>query len=376
MKKRFLCLLLTLCLMLGGCGWFSGSYISVEPHREPDTHIDTDGVSAANYQQLCRALENMIRAGRENGIINVEEYNQSVVEKSMTVAANYAANTYPIGAYAVESIQFEVGTNAGKPAIAVTIAYRHSQVEIQKIIRVRGMEEASQKMAESLEKCQADVVLLIEDYSEMDIAQMVTDFAARNPQTVMETPQVTVGIYPETGSERVVALTYTYQTSRDTLRQMRTQVEPVFDAAVLYVSGDGADEQKYAQLYAFLMERFDYEIATSITPAYSLLRHGVGDERAFSTVYAAMCRMAGLECWTVSGTCDGEPWTWNIVEDDGRHYHVDLLRCSQAGGFREFSDEDMTGYVWDYSAYPACPPEVVQPVDDTQPEQEETEPEK
>ena len=44
------------------------------------------------------------------------------------------------------------------------------------------------------------------------------------------------------------------------------------------------------------MERYDYRIETSITPAYSLLRHGVGDSRAFAVVYAAMCQQAGLEC--------------------------------------------------------------------------------
>jgi len=121
-------------------------------------------------------------------------------------------------------------------------------------------------------------------------------------------------------------LTFTYQTSRDALRQMQSQVKPVFDAASLYVSGDGEDRQKLSQLYAFLMERFDYKIETSITPAYSLLRHGVGDSRAFATVYAAMCRLAGLECMTVTGTHAGDPWTWNIVLDEkGGPNHVSNL---------------------------------------------------
>ena len=185
---------------------------------------------------------------------------------------------------------------------------------------------------------------------------MVTDYAETYPQSVMEIPQVTAGIYPETGLNRVVELTFTYQTRRETLRQMQSQVAPVFDAAALYVSGEGADAQKYAQLYAFLIERFDYEITTSITPTYSLLRHGVGDNRAFALVYAAMCRVAGLECMTVTGTRDGEPWCWNIVLDNDRYFHVDLLRSNDLGGFREFTDAEMNGYVWDYSAYPACNP--------------------
>ena len=183
---------------------------------------------------------------------------------------------------------------------------------------------------------------------------------------IMEIPQVTAGVYPESGLNRVVELTFTYQTSRETLRQMQSQVLPVFDGAALLVSGEGADIQKYAQLYALLMERFDYEITTSITHTYSLLRHGVGDNRAFALVYAAMCRQAGLECMTVTGTRDGEPWCWNIVLDDSNYFHVDLLRCNQLGGFQKFTDDDMAGYVWDYSAYPECNP-LPQVVEQTPP---------
>lgn len=373
MKKRALCFLAALCLIFTGCNWMSGSYVSVEPHREKDTQNDSDTVSASNYLQLRSALEDMIQAGTESGVINVADYNQDLVEDSMEMAARYAESTYPVGAYAVDKIEYEVGTNAGKPAIAVDIQYLHSRVEIQSIRQVQGMNEAADVIAQALEDCDAGVVMLIKDYDDTDFGQLVADYAEVYPQTVMEIPQVTAGIYPESGTERVVELTFTYQTSRETLRQMQSQVAPVFNAAALYVSGEGADTQKYAQLYAFLMERFDYEITTSITPSYSLLRHGVGDNRAFAVVYAAMCRLAKMECMTVTGTRDGEPWCWNIILDNGNYFHVDLLRCSGLGGFREFSDDDMDGYVWDYSAYPECPP--LPPVTETaQPATEETVP--
>ncbi len=57
---------------------------------------------------------------------------------------------------------------------------------------------------------------------------------------------------------------------------------------------------------------------------------------------------------TVTGTCSGEPRTWNIIRDGEQFYHLDLLRCHDLGGYRAYTDGEMTGYVWDYSAYPAC----------------------
>ncbi len=354
MKRAAMALCLAFCLMLAGCQWMDGSYLSVTPHREPNTVSDQKTVSAANYRQLCTALENMVRAGTENAVINVSEYDQDLVEHGIANAVDYICMSYPLGAYALEEIDYEIGTNAGKPAIAVTVHYLHSRIEIQKVERVAEMDGAFSAITDALDRCDPSIVLLVEHYEETDFAQLVADHAGENPQLVMELPQVSAAVYPDSGSARVIEVTFTYENSRENLRSMQKQVEPVFASAALYVSGEGSDTQKYGQLYAFLMERFDYEITTSITPAYSLLRHGVGDHRAFAAVFAALCRQAGLECMVVTGTRDGEPWNWNIVLDDGNYLHVDLLRCSQTGGFRQCSDEEMTGYVWDYSAYPAC----------------------
>ena len=95
--------------------------------------------------------------------------------------------------------------------------------------------------------------------------------------------------------------------------------------------------------------------------------------RAFALVYAAMCREAGLGCITVTGTRAGEPWYWNIIQMDGRYYHVDLLQCYQVDWFEGKLDGDMSGYVWDYSAYPECkaPEEAAEPEETTEPTEAE-----
>ena len=352
MKRIRLPLALALSLLLTGCGWLDGSYLSVTPHQQQRQSTQTEVISASNYSELIEALETIIAEGTEMAAINVADYPASALERGVAMATDHVMAYDAVAAYAVKQINCELGASVGQPAVAVTIDYHHGRAEIQQIRKVRDSREAQKIVAEALEGFEPGIVLLVEEYEVRDYTQFVQDYAQENPQTVMETPQVTEAVYGSGGS-RVVELVFTYQNSRDSLRRMQTQVQPVFDSAVLYVSGDDADRQKYAQLYAFLMERFDYKLETSITPAYSLLRHGVGDSRAFATVYAAMCRDAGLECLVVTGTHAGEPWTWNLVLDDGQYYHVDLLRCSESGGFREFPDAEMGEYVWDYSMYPA-----------------------
>jgi len=353
MKHKAILLLLSVSLLLGGCGWVNQSYVSVEPHKEQRQGVQTDAIVASNYLELLGALEEMIASGTEVAAIKVPDYPEEKLEYGMNRAVRHSLQNDPIGSYAVTDILYELGSSSGVPAVSVSIVYHHNRSEIQRIRKAADTQAAERIVAEALKGYEPGIVILVEEYQNRDYTQFVQDYAEENPQTVMEIPQVSQSSYG-TGKDRVLELIFTYQTSRDSLRRMQTQVQPVFDAASLYVSGEGEDFQKFSQLYGFLMERFDYKVETSITPAYSLLRHGVGDSRAFATVYAAMCRSAGLECLTVTGTRSGEPWTWNIILDDGIYYHVDLLRSNNSGNFRKYTDWEMGNYVWDYSDYPAC----------------------
>ena len=240
MKQKLLPLLLALSLLLTGCGWMDGRYSSVTPHLEQRQDTQPEVIVASDYLDLMDALEEMIQSGSESGVINVADYPADAVENGMGIAVKYATEAYPVGAYAVDRIDYEIGANGGLPAVAVTIAYRHSPMEIRTIREVSDSGEAAEEIVKALKNFDASVVLLVDRYAPMDFTQLVRDHAEEHPETVMETPQVTAAAYGA-GSSRVVELTFTYQTSRDALRQMQSQVKPVFDAASLYVSGDGED---------------------------------------------------------------------------------------------------------------------------------------
>ena len=368
MKRLFL-MALALGVLLAGCGLLDGSYSHVTPHKDNSSPVVDQNVSVSDYEALCEALSGMVEAGTQSGVIWVSEYPQNKLHNDIGTAVSYVEKRNPIAAYAVEKIQCELGTNAGKSAIAVNITYTHDKAEILKIRRVTNIELGKSVIAERLEACADSVVLHIQNYGAVDFVQFVEDYADDHPDRVMETPQVKVNIYPDSGNIRVVELKFTYENSREWLRSIQKQVSPVFEAAKLYVSGDSTEEEKFSQLYSFLMERHTYTVQSSITPAYSLIRHGEGDSKAFANVYAAMCRQSGLECRVITGTHKGEAWYWNLIRVEDVWYHVDLLRCSRDGSFLLRFDEDMNGYVWDYSGYPASRlPDVTEPTETTAPE--------
>ena len=62
MKQKIIIPILILSLLLSGCGVFSQSYVSVEPHREPRQTVQTDSIVASDYLELLGAIEKMIES--------------------------------------------------------------------------------------------------------------------------------------------------------------------------------------------------------------------------------------------------------------------------------------------------------------------------
>ena len=350
--RRAAALLLTLTL-LPGCGWMDGSYVSVTPHQVAlNQSPEANTRSVSTYTQLRSALVELIDAGSTEGLFSLAEYPREDVERDMERAVRYAIGTYPVGAYAVESIDYDFGTGLGASALSVDIAYRHSREKIESIRTVRRISGAEKAIADAMDEGAQELVLQVTGYQDTDFSGIVRAYAEENPDRVMETPGVAVQVFPNRGDTRVLELTFYYRTDKQTLRSMREQVQPVFSSAALYVSGQAEDRIKFSQLHTFLTERFDdYTIQSTATPAYSLLCQGIGDSRAFSLVYSAMCRRIDLEALCISGTRDGAEHWWNLVKIDGVWYHLDLLASRQ---FQPLSDSEMTGYEWSRKDYPTA----------------------
>ena len=343
---------LVAALLLTGCSWMDGSYVSVTPHQVGLGQTGEGTVHAVrNYTELRGALIGMIDSGAERALFSLAEYPREEVPEDLQRAVAYAREIYPVGAYAVESIDYNFGTGLGASALSVDITYRRSRAKIESIRTVRWISGAKKEVEDALDQIADSLVLQIAGYQETDFGAIILDYARQNPDRVMEVPGVSVRIFPDRGETRVVELSFHYRTDRNELRAMREQVEPVFSSAALYVTGTAGEQTKFSQLHAFLMERMDYTIESTITPAYSLLCQGVGDSRAFAQIYAAMCSRIGLEARVVSGKCGGELRWWNLVRIDGRWYHLDLLADQQ---FVLLTDGQMGEYEWDREAYPAA----------------------
>jgi hypothetical protein len=208
--------------MLSGCNWMDGEPVSVTPHRVHSQTGSDIKLSATNEKELEAALADLIATGKEKGVIFVGGYDQNEVTQGMERAVEYTLSMTPLGAYAVEAMDWDLGNSGGKPAIALEITYRRSLTGLRSIRRLSDMDAAAGAIEKALSDHAASLVLEVAVYEEVDISQWVEDYAQQNPQYVMEIPEVTVGVYPESGKTRIVELKFTFQNSRDNLRHARS----------------------------------------------------------------------------------------------------------------------------------------------------------
>ncbi len=350
MKKVWIFAVALVVATFCGCSaWMNGYYASVTPHKEQNFLPEQELMNPRNYKDVVEILEDMVKSGQKKKRISIEKIEDDW-QKYMLDAAGYVCDVLPVGVYAVSKIDYSLDTSGEKDILSVDISYRRSIADIDAVRTARTDKQIEEILYDSLLGFNVSVAISISDYEDVDFEKIIRNYAELYPQYVIEIPRVSTIMYPADGKDRIVELLFNYETGRTQLLQMKEQIRPIFEASEV-VGGEGPELGQFTRLYSFLMNYHEYTIAPSITPAYSLLHNGVGDSRAFASVYAAMCRQAGLECGMITGIRDGKVWYWNVLQIEGETYYVDLLRCQESGDFVCKTASEMTGYVWDNSGY-------------------------
>lgn len=355
MKRKAVALILGIVLCFSGCAeMFSAYYYSEEPHLHRTT-VSGPSYAVEDMDDIHKALCDAIAAFETEMMIIGQGHDIDALEKDLQQVYLHVLEHDPMAAYAVEGMTSRAGQVDGKNVVTVSFEYRYDTKYLRHIRKVETMEDAASQLRAALEGCDGSLVLYVEHYEEQDLIQIAQEYAVRYPDRVVEIPRILTGIYPYTGEARVVDITFSYTMDLASLKQMRTDVARCFNDAVEALPEGASDREVYESLWSFLRDRDTGRYDSSITPAYSLLYHGVGDSKAYATIYAALCERVGMPCQVVRGTRDGQGHCWAVIRTEEGERHLDLL----AETFLPRTDAQMEGYVWDPDRVPACP-EVIQ----------------
>ena len=379
MRKRVLTAALLAAFLLSGCGLLRDSYLSVSEHNDPYAYSEqtepptepepTEPAlqSASNYYAIKSILRSFVVDGVEHGSFLLEDYSGDPDEE-LQEAFDSIKTEDPIGAYAVDYMEYGHTEQDGNWLVTVDAVYRRSASEIEAIQSVRGNDRAMELIQQTIDQFGTAVTLQISGYQEADLAGQIRRYCLEHPNVVVEMPTISASLYPEQGNVRVVELHFSYRSDRESLRTMQSEVDSVLASAERYVHYATDDRTKLGLLYTYLTSRFPYAEDPENGSVYRLLCEGFGSSESFAAVTAYLCGRIGLECQIVEGTRydpaqtdeEGLPlatdYVWNVVQIDGAYYHVDLQACAleRAEECRLLTDAEMDGYEWERENYPVC----------------------
>lgn len=134
----------------------------------------------------------------------------------------------------------------------------------------------------------------------------------------------------------------TISADRQVISQKITEFNAEIQKIIDQIGTDWSDSKKISYIHDYLVENLQYDeaavefINSDVThPAYTCYGAVLNKTavcEGYAKLFQYLCNLVGVNCNQVSGTGDGEPHMWNVVELDSVWYHTDVTWDDPLGG--------------------------------------------
>ena len=362
--RRFLavCLAALTLLTLSGCGsLFEDEYYYETPYTGDISPRSDRATEVRNYNMLKTALTNMIVNHMETGELRFSNYNGSPTE-DLAAACFEIKSAHPLGAYAVESLSYDVSYVVSYYMANIYVGYKRTAEELASIVYSSDTEDFDRCVQEAADQFAPALVIRCYDagVDETYVHELLKRHYYDDPVTAVVEPGAEVTSYPAEGANRIFDIRFQYLLSAQRQKPMSLALLGKLEAAANTMT-ETLQPELALECAAFLSEscaRGNPEALYADT-AYGALVNGNANSKGYALAYRALCAALGIECTVVEGffgAMGGEPHFWNIIGLNGEHYHVDLsvFAADPAAAFLRSDDTLWGSYIWDTAACPAC----------------------
>ena len=355
MKIRLLTLTLAVTVFLSGCAsMLQRSYHSSVDHVEYTVSEDSSMLRAETYRGLVDAILYFVNAHASQGVIRLYNYT-SDVEADLAKACLEVTEEDPLGAFAVEDISYEFSRIVSYYEVTISLSYCRTEEEIAGLQLASGPSGVRLKIQEAVASFAPTLLLRVSYFSENAdaIRAMVAQAYYDTPTSAFGMPEVQVSIYPETGSQRIVAIDLAWSDSRTLLIQKSSDLIQSADD-LLALTAPAGETYTPTELYTLFLQNIPPIDPEGASDPLSALTGQPADQLAHTLALEMLFQRTGIDSTLVTGFVDGVSTCWLIVDSGDGFRHLPFV--SAAEEIRLCTDLEMAGlgYLWADDLYPDC----------------------
>ncbi len=300
----------TLTSLTGCAGMLEREYVTATEHVENPAPQGDAAYRVESYPALCAALTAYVEEGMDKGLLRFPTTYGGNLTVDLGRAKERLLKEEPLGAYAVEDVEFHVSRIISYYEVELDVTYRLSQEELRTLPQVDSPTELSALLQTAWEERSERVTALVSGCpldEERYLEDAVGSAYENRPALALGRPGVAVQTWPEKGERRVVELRLSYPEKISGLAWAR---EPVLRRARTITSSLPAT---HVAVFTALQERCVYAPDGGNTVADALLTGEAGME-GMALGYKLLCDEKSLPCqiehseglWYVSWQIGGE----------------------------------------------------------------------
>ena len=160
-----------------------------------------------------------------------------------------------------------------------------------------------------------------------DRTSEVENIFTSHPEFCMEMPETSMDLYPESGTQRILDIKFTYFHSPEELAAMRDEVETSVRRIVSVYGLSNSELTNARRIYERLGRNAGYipqeDSRTASDGVYGALINGQANSYGFAQAYCLLMQSCGIPCTIVSGQKGGAAHSWCLMDVDGTSCYVD-----------------------------------------------------
>lgn len=354
MKRGLLAMALAAAMALSGCSaMLERSYVSSTAHLDYSVAEDSSILRVETYQGLVNALLYFVNQHTSSGTLRLYNYTGDV-EADLESACKEVTTEDPLGVFSVRSMDYDSTRILTYYEVDVRINYSRSAQVVSAIQTVSGLSGLRSELTRAITLRQSQNISRVSYFSgdEEMVRALFWQAYYSTPRLVLSPPQISVSLYPSTGSQRIIEVQLTWADGDTDPEEYARAV----DAAVEQLLEKSPSDAYSVEL---LVERLKQEVTPSSTgslTALDALSGNPASDQGLLLGLEALLHGADLEASMVVGTIRGTTTTWLIVSTPQGYRHLLAQSLHPGQPLQLYTDQQLQqlGYSWPSALYPAC----------------------